>query len=379
MDRVDWNAELIRGDLGQAVQQLKPEPGKGLFKVIFGTWLGERCAPEGLRLLYRDATPDLGCRPTEGDMPHARSVCVLFAALAPFTFQGQVGSSQRSLPPPTDIDAMFTEQLSQAEQQFCKAILNKDARTLDSLLSPNFALRVADVPQSSLPRTVWMDNTLHRITGEFCEQHHVVARKLADDLAAVSLVWSQKATSDGRNFSGEFYLVDLWQRSSGNWQIIARYSTPLGKFPERPARQLPPAGDVDPDLTEHLRQLEQQFGEASMHGDTQVVDRLMGADFTLRVGDAPERSVPRTLREDLRPQATRAYTMESFEERHQAARKLTNDIAVVSLLLSQKATFAGRDRSGDFYVVDIWRKTAGNWQIIARYSTPLGKRLDRSP
>ncbi|HET6175558.1 MAG TPA: dihydrofolate reductase family protein [Candidatus Sulfotelmatobacter sp.] len=29
-DRVDWNAELLRGDLGQAVQQLKREPGKGL-------------------------------------------------------------------------------------------------------------------------------------------------------------------------------------------------------------------------------------------------------------------------------------------------------------------------------------------------------------
>jgi hypothetical protein len=104
----------------------------------------------------------------------------------------------------------------------------------------------------------------------------------------------------------------------------------------------------------------------------------MGADFTLRVGDAPERSVPRVLREDLRPYPTRAYKIESFEERHHAARKLTNDLAVVSLLLSQKATFDGRDRSGDFYVVDIWRKIARNWQIIARYSTPLGKKLDRS-
>ena len=27
---VDWNAELVRGDLGKAVQQLKREPGKGL-------------------------------------------------------------------------------------------------------------------------------------------------------------------------------------------------------------------------------------------------------------------------------------------------------------------------------------------------------------
>jgi dihydrofolate reductase len=29
--RVDWNAELVRGDLGTAVQQLKQESGKGLF------------------------------------------------------------------------------------------------------------------------------------------------------------------------------------------------------------------------------------------------------------------------------------------------------------------------------------------------------------
>jgi dihydrofolate reductase len=31
LDHVDWNAELVRGDLGEAVQQLKRESGKGLF------------------------------------------------------------------------------------------------------------------------------------------------------------------------------------------------------------------------------------------------------------------------------------------------------------------------------------------------------------
>jgi dihydrofolate reductase len=31
LDRVDWNAELVRGDLGKAVQQLKQESGNGLF------------------------------------------------------------------------------------------------------------------------------------------------------------------------------------------------------------------------------------------------------------------------------------------------------------------------------------------------------------
>jgi len=31
LDRVDWNAELLRGDLGTAVERLKREPGTGLF------------------------------------------------------------------------------------------------------------------------------------------------------------------------------------------------------------------------------------------------------------------------------------------------------------------------------------------------------------
>jgi dihydrofolate reductase len=30
LDRVDWNAELVRGDLGKAVEQLKRESGRGL-------------------------------------------------------------------------------------------------------------------------------------------------------------------------------------------------------------------------------------------------------------------------------------------------------------------------------------------------------------
>jgi dihydrofolate reductase len=31
LPQVDWNAEFVRGDLGEAVQELKQQPGKGLF------------------------------------------------------------------------------------------------------------------------------------------------------------------------------------------------------------------------------------------------------------------------------------------------------------------------------------------------------------
>lgn len=46
LDRVDWNAELVRGDLREAVQQLKQEPGKGL--LVGGVTLPLALAEMGL-------------------------------------------------------------------------------------------------------------------------------------------------------------------------------------------------------------------------------------------------------------------------------------------------------------------------------------------
>ena len=43
---VDWNAELVRGDVRKAVQRLKGEPGKGLF--VAGVKLPQALAELGL-------------------------------------------------------------------------------------------------------------------------------------------------------------------------------------------------------------------------------------------------------------------------------------------------------------------------------------------
>jgi dihydrofolate reductase len=46
LGQVGWNAELLRGDLGKAVQRLKQEPGKGLF--VGGVKLPQALAELGL-------------------------------------------------------------------------------------------------------------------------------------------------------------------------------------------------------------------------------------------------------------------------------------------------------------------------------------------
>src|ERR1051325_6857739 len=46
LQRVDWNAELVRGDLGEAVRELKRQPGRGLF--VGGVTLPRALAELGL-------------------------------------------------------------------------------------------------------------------------------------------------------------------------------------------------------------------------------------------------------------------------------------------------------------------------------------------
>jgi hypothetical protein len=115
-----------------------------------------------------------------------------------------------------------------------------------------------------MPRTTWVANTLNKLEVESVDLRDCAARRLADDLAVVSLIHDQKATTDGRNFSGVFYLVDFWKKRDSTWQIVARYSSPVGHEVDRGNCPLPPPADVDLELTAELRALEEELGGGAL-------------------------------------------------------------------------------------------------------------------
>ena len=157
--------------------------------------------------------------------------------------------------------------------------------------------------------------------------------------------------------------------------MVVSSSSLTGQEPNRRTRQQLPPADIDSALTDTLSRLERRLANVAINRfrDTLETAHLVSTDFTLRVGDAPERSIPRAIW----GQPNNAYRIESLNEQLYAARRVTKDVAVVSFVLNQKATREGSDRSGVFYVVDVWKREDGNWKLIARYSTPRSKMLHR--
>ena len=307
---------------------------------------------------------------------HRRWLATIAAGFVAVSVSAQDSSRQTRQPAAApDVDPQLTSLLQRREQDFVDAIVRKDTNALDRIVAPEYALRIADVPQGSMPRAMWMANTLERLKAESAAITHCTSRKLAADLAATSLVFTQKGSMDGRDFSGVFYIVDLWRESAGNWQVIARYSGPMGKGVERSTRPVPPPADVDSSLTDSLTQLERRLGEVvrGRFTDRPQIERLVGSEFTLRTSDAPATSLTRTRW----MQAGSGYALDSLAESLHAARRLADDLGVVTFVMTEKATRDGRDRSRESYLIDIWKRRDGRWQLITRYVLPRGVSLDR--
>lgn len=96
-----------------------------------------------------------------------------------------------------------------------------------------------------------------------------------------------------------------------------------------------------------------------------MLERILDEDFTLVLSTAPEQPVGRQAWLDL---AFNGYVCQRFAYSHMAVRIL-GDTAVVSSLYDQRASVRGIDRSGQFFLVDVWQRREGSWKVVCRYSS----------
>ena len=114
-----------------------------------------------------------------------------------------------------------------------------------------------------------------------------------------------------------------------------------------------------------LQSLSVDWMEAWKTGDSARLEALLAPDFELVVSAAPAKPLSRS--EWLRL-AVSGYVCRSFRYKQQNVRVL-GDYAVVASVFAQEASVKGQDRSGEFFLTDLWRRYNGSWQVVARYSS----------
>ena len=124
------------------------------------------------------------------------------------------------------------------------------------------------------------------------------------------------------------------------------------------------------DLITTFTTLENMFARGYQEKNISALEALLAPEYALTVSARPSDPIPRSEWLALLPK----YNVRRFEIRGIQVRCLQLasagqcELAAVSSINKQDADVGGQDRSGEFFIVDIWAQRSGKWMVLSRYS-----------
>jgi ketosteroid isomerase-like protein len=134
---------------------------------------------------------------------------------------------------------------------------------------------------------------------------------------------------------------------------------------------------VKPKLTPHIitatkqvtifTGMEQQMLQAVQRKDKAGLEAMLADDFTIEMPNAD----PLPGDDWLDSVMAKDYALKSFVVRQMSVADL-GDAAVVKFDRIHEATSKGHADSGEFFVVDLWKKSGDSWKLANRYVAKVG-------
>jgi ketosteroid isomerase-like protein len=120
---------------------------------------------------------------------------------------------------------MSQEDLLRRNAEWEQAILRRDREGADALLAPDYALVLVHPERIVATREQWMAMLPDYVVHSWDVEERVV--DVSGDTASIMQRVVMKATVAGTDRSGPFVMTDTWLRSTGEWRVWRRHSTPL--------------------------------------------------------------------------------------------------------------------------------------------------------
>ena len=120
------------------------------------------------------------------------------------------------------------------------------------------------------------------------------------------------------------------------------------------------------DFAATVEERSDRWMQAWVRQDRTVLEDSLASDFALIVSANPTQRFERALW----LATCDTYLASSFVYREVQVRQLSPGIAVMSAVADQQARLGEVDRSGSFFLTDVWRlEPDGQWRVCARYSS----------
>ena len=119
-----------------------------------------------------------------------------------------------------------------------------------------------------------------------------------------------------------------------------------------------------------VERLSRQWMDAWVAQDRAKLERFLAPDYALIVSTVPTHPLERS---NWLETAVDAYVCTRFEYDGIHCRRISKDLVAMSAVADFDATMAGIDRSGRYFVTDLWRRADTGWQVCARFSSRPGE------
>ncbi len=113
--------------------------------------------------------------------------------------------------------------------------------------------------------------------------------------------------------------------------------------------------------------------QAWMKQDRATLDAFLAPDFALIVSTVPTKPFERS---NWLETAVTSYVCTRFAYEDAHCRRVSDDLVAMSAIADFDATIGGIDRSGRYFITDLWRRAAGTehgWIVCVRYSSRPGE------
>ena len=122
----------------------------------------------------------------------------------------------------------YQEKFFELETEWMTAWKNKDEATVRRLIADDFTLTSTLSTGELVNKETWIDKALHQYD---CKEFKIdkLNSRVYGKTAVLNIWFQQIATANGKDWSGNFLITDIWVLNGKQWQVVSRHASWLPK------------------------------------------------------------------------------------------------------------------------------------------------------